>query len=668
MSSKLALIDDALSYYDHTRFFIENLGQGVYPLWDPFWFNGAPNDFFLRRIGAFNPFYLLILLFKTVGIPYTLSYLSFLACYYFSGMVAFYLLAMRLYQDRLIAYGGYLILMFSALGTRLFDSYMMLVTVPLIWFFYFSVAFFMTPRRHLFIGMALSFMILAGTYIPFYFLIILGVVAAAFLLIYANAIPCLWDRYRQFARENKVLVVVSLLVVFFSFLPIISFFHDTGKGHVVLPTRHGNASASNALIVPHQTLDWGVIEDFMYSAFFSNLRLFKFAVVYVPFFSVIVFGLGLMGRITKRLVLIALSGAVLLCCIIPYGFPFYDFFYKHLFLLKFFRNLHFFIWFFLIPLFVLLVLEHWHMFQEIKLKDRFSPRVLVVYVFALHAAALAFVIWRHDGIMGTYLMILLSMVFWTLLVLERLKANAWGFFLLAVTILVQPMQAYHYFSLKALPKKGPYQYEFSYLVHDPQSIKPSYVLGPNESLYYASGAYGAIYQNINYQVLLDYLKNKFLLVDRVRPVDQRQMDPAVLEHLFVTKANLALVFNDGKLDFKERGNDPNPSPSAQPLAGDSNGFKFLSFDANHVCVSLDIPYAKFLVYNDSYDPYWAVKVDHRAACLYEANGAFKGVWVPAGRHLIEFTYGRWWQYAMNSLLSLFALIMLIGIIYYARLS
>ncbi len=78
LTSKFELTSDALSYYDHTKFFIENLGHGIYPLWDPFWYNGASNDFFLRRIGAFNPFYSIILVLKSIGIPYTLSYLWFL--------------------------------------------------------------------------------------------------------------------------------------------------------------------------------------------------------------------------------------------------------------------------------------------------------------------------------------------------------------------------------------------------------------------------------------------------------------------------------------------------------------------------------------------------------------------------------------------------------------
>ena len=136
----------------------------------PFLVSRGPNDFFLRRIGAFNPFYLFILFLNAMGIPYTLSYLWFLAAYYWSGMVAFYLLAMRIYHDRFIAYAGYLMLLFSALGTRLFDSYMMLVTVPLIWFFYFLVAFTQTPRKHFFLGMALVLHDLGGHVYPVLFL------------------------------------------------------------------------------------------------------------------------------------------------------------------------------------------------------------------------------------------------------------------------------------------------------------------------------------------------------------------------------------------------------------------------------------------------------------------------------------------------------------------
>jgi len=676
LTSKFELTSDALSYYDHVKFFIENLGRGVFPLWDPYWYNGSPNDFFLRRIGPLNPFYAVVLLFKTVGIPYVLSYLWFLAGYYWSGMIAFYLLAMRIYQNRFIAYAGYLILLFSALGTRLFDSYMMFVTVPLIWFFYFLTAFTQTPRKHFFLGMTLSFMILMGTYIPLFFLIILGLFSLLFLLLYFDRVPGIFRAYIGFFKKNKILVLLSFLVLVLSFFPIISFFHDSTRGQVVLPLRHGDAAAGQVLTVPHQTLDWGVVEDLMFSYYFSDLRLYKLAVVYVPFFSVILIVLGLIGRINRRAVFMLLLGVVLFCCIVPYGLPFFNFFYKHVFFLKLFRNLHFFIWFFFIPLFVLLVLEHWKMFTETALAGNRRKWFLLFYVLCVHLIILVFVWWRKDAILSTYLMISLSFIFWSLLVLRCLRANGWGFILLTLTVLVQPMEVYHYFSLEeTVPHTKRYFYDFSFSslkLKDTALITPEDVPADKPALYYASGDYNFVYQNVSNYALRKYLLNKFILVDHLEPVDRGQMEASLLERIFLADANAAIIFNDG-LRPKDPGDDagpfdPDPPPNAQRIDGVSEAFKVLAFDANHVRLTIDMPYKKFLIYNDNYDPYWRVSINHHRARLYEVNGAFKGTWVPAGRSVVEFSYGCWWQYVMNVLPLVFALIILGGIIWYARLS
>jgi hypothetical protein len=661
LSSKFILDSDAISYYEHIKFFIENLGSGVYPLWDPMWYNGAPNDFFLRRIGALNPFYLIILIFKWVGIPYTLGYLWFLALYYWGGMVAFYLLAIRLYQDRFMAYAGYLVLMFSALGTRLFDSYMMLVTVPSIWFFYFLIAFSQTPRRNLFCGMVLSFMIVASTYIPFYFLILLGLFLLLFGLVYFDQIPELSRRYAAFFKENALLVLVAAGLVLFSFVPIISFFHDSAKAQVVLPLRHDGSSAGHVLTVSHKTLEWGAVEDLMYSFFFSNLRLYKFAVVYVPFFSVIVILLGLIGRIKRQTMFIFLLGAVLFCCIVPYGLPFYDFFYHHVFFLKYFRNLHFFIWFFLIPLFVLLMLEHWKMFTQIKPANSFQRTLLVLYVLAVHASVFLFIWWRRDAVESTYVMVFLSLVFWSLTALGILRANLPGYLLLTLLVLVQPLQVYHYFSLKASLYQGRYSvYDRSCTlphINEDLVFKPEDIPFQKEALYYASGGYNFIYQNISNLALAEYLRYKLILVDHLESVDRDASAP-VLEHNFLTHANAAIVFNAKSLKFE--GNDPNPPAQAQKVDDRFPGFKLLKFNANQVSFILDIPYEKFLVYNDSFDPRWKVSLNHHVVPLYEVNGAFKGAWIPAGHNVVEFSYGTFWQYAMNILLSVFAFIFLLG--------
>ncbi len=660
LSSAFALTSDAISYYDHTKFFIENLKVGVYPLWDPFWYNGVPNDFFLRRIGAFNPFYLIILLIHSIGIPYTLSYLWGLALYYWGGAIAFYLLAMRLYHDRLMAYAGYLMLLFSALGTRLFDSYMMLVTVPLIWFFYFLTAFSQKPQKTYLLGMVLCFIVLAGTYIPFYFLIILGFFIVFFMLFYFDQIPKLWELYRAFFNKNKILAFFCLLTLAFSFVPTINFFMEAGNGQIAMPLRHGGELTGHALTVPHQTLDWGAVEDLTYSAFFSNLKLYKFAVVYVPFFFIIPLLLGCIGRISRLAAFFFFLGITLFCCIVPHGLRAYDFFYPHVFFLKYFRNLHFFIWFFLIPLFILLVLEHWRMFTQ-AMQNSLNLRLpWAGCICVVHAAAFIFVWWRHDAVVSTYIMISLSLIFWLLLALRQMKPHGWAIALLTLAVLVQPLEAYHYFSLKADGYSGAYNYDFSYTtlkIKDPLKDVPV----SKDMLYYISKPYDFIYQNISNKALANYLQYKFLLVDHLQPL-QEPLSINALEHLFLTGENKAIVYNNTvKLD----GDDPHPPSGAQFIDKNTRGFKVLSFNANHLKISLNLPYEKFLVYNDSYDPYWQVSINHQAQPLYKTNGAFKGLWVPAGENIIDFTYGCWWQYAMNILLSVLALAVLVGMIGWA---
>jgi len=675
LTSKFSLTSDALSYYDHTRFYVDNLGRGVYPLWDPYWCQGVSNDFFLRRIGALNPLYLLIVFLKFLGIPFSIAYLWSLGVYYWGGSIAFYLTAMRIYNDRFIAYAGYLMILFSSLGTRLFDSYMMLVTVPLIWFFYFLTAFSQTPRKHFFLGMILAFMILASTYIPLYFLIVLGLFLLLFGLIYPDRIPGIVDRYAGFFRTNKILVVCSLLAVVFTFLPVVLFFHDSARGQIVLPERHGDAGAGHTLTVPHQTLDWGAVEDLFYSSYFSNLKLFKFAVVYVPFFSVIVFLLGLVGRMTRRTVFIFLLGLILSCCIIPHGLPFYDFFYKHLFFLKFFRNLHFFIWFFLLPLFVFLVLEHWHLFQEtIKEEGRYK-RVLLAYVFCVHLAVFLFVYYRSDAVFSTYVMIFVSLVFWVLTLLRYLKDSIWALALLFLALIVQPLEAYHYFSLKADLHLTPYAYDIplNSFKFDATDVSASINAPAKQPLYYASGGYNFVYSHISNRALSKYLQHKLILVDRVRSVDRSALNVPDMEQNFISDSNSAFVFkdeipNEANTDADTGLSDPNPSTASLFITPDFKGFKLLSFDADHLKLSLDLPFKKFLVYNDTYDPYWKVSVGGRQVKLYEVNGGFKGLWVPAGKSVIEFTYGCWWQYAINIFLSICAFIILAGVVYYAWFS
>jgi len=59
-------------------------------------------------------------------------------------------------------------------------------------------------------------------------------------------------------------------------------------------------------------------------------------------------------------------------------------------------------------------------------------------------------------------------------------------------------------------------------------------------------------------------------------------------------------------------------------------------------VTVDTPCEVVLVASDTYYPGWRVRVDGREAELLEANVAFRGVVVPAGRHEVEFSYEPDW--------------------------
>ena len=269
LSGKSALVYDAISYYDHIKFYIENIRHGVFPLWDPVWSYGSPNDFFLRRIGPFNPCLFLIPLFDFLGLTYTRAYLAYLAVYYLIGLIGFYLLANRLFGDRKIAFAAYALLLFSALGTRLFDSYIVLMCVPMAWFFYFLTAFTQNPQRRYLLGMTFALMNVMTTYIPFYFITVLLLFLACFVVVYARDLSKIFVRYFAFLKNNKIFMVFCIVAFLCACAPGFIFFKDSRKGEFVLPSRYSGASVDSALAVGNQmTNPWSFAEEVMYSSFF----------------------------------------------------------------------------------------------------------------------------------------------------------------------------------------------------------------------------------------------------------------------------------------------------------------------------------------------------------------------------------------------------------------
>lgn len=653
LTSRLALVSDATSYYDHVKFYVESMARGVFPLWDYFFNNygGNSNDFFLKRIGAYNPLYLAMVLLVKAGCPYRFVYLWSMAGYYFLGVAGFYLLAVRLYKHRPAAFAGAMVLLFSALGTRIFDSYMVLVDTPLLWFFYFLVVFAADWSVWAFLGLTLTAAVLLTTYIPLYFITFLFVFVLAFVLLYHRQVPLLAAGFVRFTRAHAVAVLLCAAFLVLAVAPSLMFLKHASEGNLALPGRHYQATVvSNPLEVAYKiAASWGILEDVFYSGYFANLKHIKFAVVYIPIFAFIVLGMGLFNRLTRRTVFLFACAFLLLCLTVPYLLPLHAVLYKYFFYFKYFRNLHFFLWFMLIPLFILFVIDHLCAVLESMRGGTFP----LWRVHCGHALALLFVlVMAHDRAWPTYAAIAASYVFFIAYARGRPFSFAGLVLALGLCVLIQPVGVYRYFDRNAEAYTKPYEYD----LYPSQFVFKTGTAGQTKGgLYVAPFWYNVLYEGMEDDAFFYYTNWRLAAYDRVKPV-QRWIGLSGLSRSWLKDENTAFVF---------AGHDPTPAAGAsgafaKPLKfeGDSPQLRVLRFNANEFLLRTDFASEKFLVYNDSYDPLWRVMVNGLAAPLYRANIAFKGVWVPAGPATVHFIYGEPWQHVLNpALVAAFALLL-----------
>jgi hypothetical protein len=75
--------------------------------------------------------------------------------------------------------------------------------------------------------------------------------------------------------------------------------------------------------------------------------------------------------------------------------------------------------------------------------------------------------------------------------------------------------------------------------------------------------------------------------------------------------------------------------------------RILAYRNTEVVVEADSPAGGWVVLNDLWQPWWFAEVDGKAAELLRANVLFRAVQVPAGRHIVRFTFrpiaGAWAQ-------------------------
>lgn len=668
------MTSDAVAYYEHNTFFIEQIVRGVYPLWEPGRDNGVPIELYLRRIGSYNPFILMPLLFRAVGVEKLQSYLLFIVIYYFLGMVGFYKLAKVIFNDRLTAFFSYLILMFSSLGTRLFDSYILFTIIPLIWFFYFLVDFGKQPQKHSFFGLIFTLMILFTTYVPFFFINIFITFLLMFCVFYFTSLKDILSRVFTFIKENKLVFILGVLALGISFTPGILLFQQMSRGEIVVPMRGNKSTDTNALSVAIETVtSWGMEEDLVYALSFRDLRKFKFAIIYLPFFSYLILFLGSMTFINRKKIFFLLWTFGLLLMFSHY-LPMYTFLNKHVFYFKYFRNLHFFLWMIILPVFVLFLGSLFQSLVNMKMKSLKIKILWIGFVLIVHGIFFYYFMEKYS-ITSTRLTVIFSFLLFLGLILmrnEEKKENILktGIILVSLflVICVQPGEVYYYLSQNySSPGKVKYRYDhgvYTFIRLPSKESKEKRInnrfLGKNNSLnsfvsvrenpeMYMGVKWGyLLFQNLNRFTLDNYMSNQLMAYDQVELLDENPLDLEILGKKFAQLENKAFVSNPEAVEnIMSNLSARDIQPFVEIIEEGSPFLKITDFDVNDLRATTNFPNEKFLVYNTNFHHDWQAYIDGKKVRIYRSNFAFIGFMVPGGEHQVHLLFAPKWKHFLN---------------------
>ena len=448
-----------------------------------------------------------------------------------------------------------------------------------------------------------------------------------------------------------------------------------------MPLRNFDAATQNVLEVKaNVTTYWAIPEDLLFSLFYlEDLRLFNFAVLYVPIIAIIFMLIGTATRLNRRIIFMFLWGLFLLLMGSPYFVSLYDFLHQNVFFFKYFRNLHFFLWLVILPLFILFVAEQVRLFLNISTDKIMQRRIMCAVVVVAHVGLAVFLIWRESFNYATWAVIIFSLLLFILFLCQRVSPAVFcGLCLLLVA--VEPIEVYHHLRKNA-------QGQISFSVYDQFVPNFNYTRGQktvwfvdsklqstavetrSNPLYFGTQWYNFLWDNMNFSVLNKYTFSKFILYDQVSEFDEQRENLQIVEHSWERNLNMAYVaplsMNNIQLKtLNQKVSQDVPGPFV--VEGKSERFAVLKSDVNMVRVQTEFLSDKFLVFNDGYYPGWKVYLNGQKVSLVRANVAFKGVFVPAGKQVIEFRFGEVWRYAIEIFLIIFYMIFFIRFLFLWR--
>lgn len=443
---------DTFSQYSIVKFYLNNLMNGVYPLWNPFLYLGQPFVYTFTA-GVFNPLIYVAVLCLKCGLDYYTAYLVYLGLYYFVGLLGMYFLSREIFKDKTLAYICFLFVLFSGMGPMVFNQInILLIFVPAVWFFYFLIKFLsLYSRRHL-CAATYCLMLIMNSYVPFYFATLILILFGGYLLFFGREGLQHLRGCLKFVKKNYLVTFLCLLALVISCVPLVFYKISSGGEDIISPSRHGvgclDGEDSCFMGSPKmsylETGSYGTLgERVVFQFLFSHLDAINITqddVFFLPIFCYIVIFISLWGRFDRKKLLLLFTVVVIYFLSLGEATPVHRFFFNCIPYFPYFRNLFFFMAY-LMPLIALFSTAQLQSLFSGFFDNRKSTENHWIYISLVHLAFLVFLISQKNIIITSYITVLGSLLFFLLLFAGKIKADRQYFFILIFLLIVlQPVE------------------------------------------------------------------------------------------------------------------------------------------------------------------------------------------------------------------------------------
>ena len=672
---------------DNTDFFyffiyhFKNILNGIYPLWNPFKAWGSLDYLDTQHIGVCNPLGMIIPILLFLGVKAYWAYASYIVIFWMAGLGGFFFLINRIYNDPRMAWVGTSLLMFSS-GLAIFPSWDVLglyIFAPLGWFFGFLIGFVRSSNdpdlKKNMLGLSFSSMFILHLYIPFYFATIFFAFIASVLLFARKWIILFVEACAKAVKRVPWVTLFCLGSILVSLWPSVDCYLKMKDPQNITTFYRGENEhkTGNPIIVSQEMIDTGGLPcRSTFSQLFSSFETGDGYISFVPLILFILALLTLFNRSSRTQRVIFMTGFLLLLITLTSACPLQHFLYKYVYMFRIFRN-YFFFWILFWSCCVVYVMGEIKQFLEVGLTSSREKIMYALWVVLAHVGAMVYLISLEDVPAVSYATVIASCCWFLARLFEVLRVRENLFIVGLVFIgLWQPfyvlplIRGVDHGSLDYACKKG----EFSYVrplfgngYNEGNSLGGREKYFQDESGFVKNGYMGQkgsylLIQNLSQETLANYVRYKFILYDQTSFINENDIDWDRVRRVVAFKDPSALIGDQSGIAMSN-GNEPS---LPMILKGPSPDLKVIGFDVNSVVLSIHLDQRKFLVYNDSFHSGWHVLIDHHPARLYQANIAFKGVWIEKGDHLVRFYFGSWIDYLRGwgvSLLFIFWFLLVI---------